>query len=121
MRSASRFRVQCENLDLVLGLLSNNGSIRSGTTIRFKLNPAFKLPTPYDVYWRVVNTGAHADSEHALRGEPFTDHTGIELVRWEPTKYTGKHWVDCYIVHSGKIIAVSDKFYVNITNPKWLG
>lgn len=121
--TAQLYRKNYDNkrLKVFVGRLANNGSVKSGMQIRFNLKPKFKLPLPYDVYWRVVNTGDHAASEDGgLRGTPFTDHSGLELVRWEPTKYTGKHWVDCYVVHNGKIIAVSEKFFVNITNSKWV-
>ena len=119
---AQLYRKNYDNkrLKKLVGNLPNNGSVRSDMHIKYRAVPEFKLPKPYDVHWRVVNTGIHADSEDALRGAPFTDHTGVELERWESTKYTGKHWVDCYIVQNDKIIAISEKFYINITNPRWI-
>ena len=93
--------------------------MRNNLHIQFRAKPLFQLKYPYDVYWRVVNTGAHAEHDDGLRGEPFVDHTGSELVRWEPTKYTGQHWIECFIVQGEKIIAASERFHVNITNPSW--
>lgn len=120
---ADLYRKNYDNkkLKVRLGNLVNDGTVKSGLFIQFRAKPDFALPEKYDVYWRVVNTGRHAQKNMGLRGSPFTDHSGSELTRWEPTEYTGKHWIDCYIVSNGKIVGRSGKFYVNITNTKWIG
>lgn len=119
--TADLYRRNYDNkrLKVRLGPISSNASVKHNLHIQFRANPLFQLKHPYDVYWRVVNTGAHAEYDKGLRGQPFVDHTGSELVRWEPTKYTGKHWIECFIVQGEKIIATSERFYVNITNPNW--
>lgn len=119
--SADLYRRNYDNkrLKVRLGPIPSNASVKNNLHIQFRVKPLFQLRHPYDVYWRVVNTGAHAESERGLRGEPFVDHTGSELIRWEPTAYTGKHWIECFIVQGEKIIAASERFYVNITNPNW--
>lgn len=99
------------------GSIQSNSCVRSGTYIRFSAWTNIKRP--YEVYWRVVNTGAHAAHKKGLRGKPFLDYTGADLTRWEPTEYTGKHWMECFIVKNGIVVAASERFYVNITNPKW--
>jgi hypothetical protein len=65
---------------------------------------------PHEVYWQVVNTGAHAEREFGLRGQ-------IELGRtekWERSLYTGVHWVECFIVdkQTNKCVGRSGPFYV---------
>lgn len=99
------------------GDLSSHDSVRDGLHVKFRAWTDVKRP--FTVYWRVVNTGAHAANENGLRGKPFLDDTGADLVRWEPTEYTGKHWMECFIVKGGEVIAASERFYINITNPKW--
>ena len=79
----------------------------------------------YDLRWQVVNTGAHAASEgeKGLRGGFFKGRdlknkpTGT-LVNWEFTRYTGRHWAQCFIVRDRVCIAMSDKFFVDIYNPQ---
>jgi hypothetical protein len=119
--TADLYRRNYDNnrLKVRLGPISSNASVKHNLHIQFRAKPLFQLKFPYDVYWRVVNTGSHAENDKGLRGQPFVDHTGSELVRWEPTKYTGKHWIECFIVQGEKIIATSERFYVNITNPNW--
>lgn len=71
----------------------------------------------YNIYWQVVNTGDHATSlgEKALRGEIIPG--GKE--KWEQSLYTGKHWVECFIIDSTSqtCLARSGPFYVNFENP----
>lgn len=70
-------------------------------------------PYPYRVYWQVVNTGGHAKREGGLRGEIFN----WPLKRTEHTLYTGKHWIECFIVSEDNVcIARSGPFYVKFLN-----
>jgi Adenylyl/Guanylyl and SMODS C-terminal sensor domain len=55
------------------------------------------------VYWKVRNTGEEAIHADCIRGQIVKD-TG-SLRRDEPTKYRGKHYVECYIVKNGVCIA----------------
>lgn len=81
----------------------------------------------YDVFWQVVNTGKHAEENQGLRGELFRakyrdDSRSVDpLVNWERTEYTGKHWIQCFIVQNGYCVAESKKFYVNIRNKDYPG
>lgn len=73
-------------------------------------------PVPYDVYWQVVNTGEHARQEDGLRGEIVKGG----LVQTERSLYTGKHWIECFIVtKEGVCIARSGPFYVMFRNPQF--
>ncbi len=78
----------------------------------------YEIKTPVEhgqeVYWQVVNTGAHAREKGQLRG-------GIEyggLVKWERSLYTGVHWVECYLVDSvnRECVGKSDPFFVVFNN-----
>ncbi len=116
---AEMYRKNFDNkrLKVRVGQLQSDDSIKSGPQVRFSTWTDVKRP--FEVYWRVVNTGAHAEQENDLRGAPFLDNTGSELTRWEHTSYTGKHWMECFIVKGGQVVAASERFYLHITNPSW--
>ena len=59
---------------------------------------------PYDLYWKVRNGGAEAAQVEELRGEISLDEGGNSKV--ESTKYRGTHYVECYVVKNGRVIAV---------------
>jgi hypothetical protein len=81
---------------------------QKGYKLRFISNTG--VPRSYDVYWQVVNTGEEATVNNDLRGEI---NRGSEIQN-ESTKYTGTHWIECFIVKDGSLMARSDKFIVNI-------
>ena len=84
-----------------------------------------KVSLPYSVKWQVVNTGAHAVNEGGLRGGflmqnfPVTNFPSDHFGKWESTKYTGKHWIECFIIKDSICVARSGKFFVNVTNPTY--
>lgn len=75
-------------------------------------------PAPFDVYWQVVNTGDEAASHgvEALRGQILPAETfGVGGLRQkEATAYTGMHWIECFIVKNGYLVARSGPYVVNI-------
>ena len=100
--------------------ISSPARVSAGRAIKFRAST--NVSRPYWLHWQVVNTGRHAASENALRGNFFrgkkldgTD-TG-DHDNWEQTKYTGSHWIQCFAVRSGVCVAQSDKFIINIWNP----
>ncbi len=103
------------------GINSNGRVIRSG--LRIKYIAKTNVGGEYEVCWQVVNTGKHAEIENGLRGEFFKarywdgDPSNNPLMNWEYSKYTGKHWIECFIVKNNECIARSGKFFVNIKNP----
>jgi hypothetical protein len=74
-------------------------------------------PEPYEVYWQVVNTGEHAATNNDLRGKVFKGRK----VQLEHTMYTGKHWIEAFIIHNGTCIARTEPFFVNFINAKYPG
>lgn len=73
---------------------------------------------PYEVWWQVVNTGEHASSfEGGLRGN-FEKPKNINrpLQQVESSQYTGKHWIQCYIVKDDYLVAESKPFFLNVVN-----
>lgn len=71
---------------------------------------------PFSVFWQVVNTGEEARNENGLRGQIFPAKTaGVGGLRHtEDTKYTGTHWVECFIVKNNVCVARSNEIFVNI-------
>lgn len=68
----------------------------------------------YDVFWQVVNTGDEASRAGALRGEIVPGNGDRRRIRSEATAYTGRHWVECFIVQGGVCVARSGPFFVAI-------
>lgn len=101
-------------------LESNGFPVTEGT--RFRFEATTNVPQPFEVRWQVVNTGAHAREKDALRGRDFIEaktnggDPASGLVHREHAEYTGKHWVECFIIKEGSLWARSGPFYVNIIN-----
>ncbi len=82
-------------------------------------------PTPYTVYWQVVNTGTEAvNAPNGKRGQIIESSsagaggllstTAPSISRNERTLYAGSHWVECFIVSGDLCVARSGPFVVNI-------
>jgi SMODS domain-containing protein/adenylyl/guanylyl cyclase-like protein with sensor domain len=71
-------------------------------TIHFSLATC-NVPGPYQVYWKVRNTGEEAIRADCIRGQIVKD--AGSLSRDEPTAYRGKHYVECYVVRNGVCVA----------------
>jgi hypothetical protein len=82
------------------------------------------VPSPYTVFWQVVNTGTEALSAGCKRGEIVESSSagagGLystatpSIFRDERTLYSGSHWVECFIVRNRVCVARSRPFVVNI-------
>ncbi len=70
------------------------------------------VPAPYTAYWKVRNGGDEAAQQYALRGE-ITADTGAHA-KEETTSYAGTHYVECYVVKDGAVVA-SDRQQVIVT------
>lgn len=62
------------------------------------------VPEPYEVRWKVKNTGAEATRRDALRGQIHMDKGHHR--RKESTLYWGNHYVECYAIKDGVCVAV---------------
>lgn len=100
------------------GINSNGRVIPSG--LRIKYVAKTKARGDYEVFWQVVNTGRHAAREDDLRGSLFPSRLPDNpLINWEHSRYTGKHWIECFIVKDDVCVGRSGRFYVNIRNPNY--
>jgi hypothetical protein len=64
------------------------------------------LAAPYRVFWKVRNGGQDAADGKQLRGE-ITESTNGSMMRTETTAYKGTHYVECYIVKDGVVVATN--------------
>lgn len=75
-----------------------------------------------EVWWQVANTGQAARTAKGLRGTFFAarrlNQTPSPDPRetWEDSSYTGAHWIRAVLVKNGVVVAVSEKFVVNVYN-----
>jgi hypothetical protein len=75
--------------------------------LRFEL-AGTSIQYPYDVYWKVKNTGAQAAADNGgkgLRGEITPGHNGAQAWKNESTRYVGDHYVEIYIVQDRVCVA----------------
>jgi hypothetical protein len=83
--------------------LSKHGNVVSkGRTILFRV-ASNNVPAPYDIYWKVRNTGEDAIQANMIRGQIERDDGSGS--RSEPTAYRGHHFVECYVVKNGVCVA----------------
>jgi len=100
-----------------------NSDARFGSDIAIRYQARTNTPWPYEVHWQVVNTGNHATAANGLRGNFFKakllngSESSNPLINWEKSLYTGKHWIECFIVKEGACVGRGGRFYVNIKNP----
>lgn len=103
------------------GINSNGRRVRSGLQVKYVATT--RAQGDYEVYWQVVNTGQQAAQENCLRGDYFkakflnNQPSVSPLVNWEMTSYTGKHWIECFIVKDDVCVGRSGKFFLHIKNP----
>lgn len=71
-------------------------------SLRFRVAEC-TVPPPYTIYWKVRNTGAEAAKVGQLRGEIREDSGSHQ--HSESTKYRGSHYVECYVVKEGRVLA----------------
>lgn len=97
--------------------------VESGDVINKDNNLLFVAQTtafePYDVYWQVANKGMEAIDEDGIRGEIIREPKKIydkfsRYQRKEGAKYSGRHWIRCFVVKNNYCVAISDKFYVEV-------
>jgi hypothetical protein len=89
--------------DYELGSMGN--VVLRNTKIRFRAS--HNLVVPFELYWKVRNTGPEAIAANAIRGQIEKD-TG-SLSRVEPTAYRGHHFVEIYAVVNGVCIAADHR------------
>ena len=62
------------------------------------------VPQPFDVKWKVRNVGDEAKRRNCLRGEIINSNR-MGGARHESADFRGPHYVECYIVKDGIVVA----------------
>lgn len=62
------------------------------------------VPQPFDVKWKVRNVGDEAKRRNCLRGEIINSNR-MDGARHESADFRGPHYVECYIVKDGIVVA----------------
>ncbi|MGH3119003.1 MAG: nucleotide-binding domain-containing protein [Gaiellales bacterium] len=75
--------------------------VDKGRVLRFRI--ATDVPEPFDLYWKVRNRGLEAERIDQLRGQIFKDNGTRRHT--EHTLYTGRHYVEVYVVRNGSVVA----------------
>ena len=77
--------------------------VDKGRSLQFRITYC-DVPRPYQVWWKVRNTGPEAASvPGGLRGQLLPDDGSAS--RTESTRYRGRHYVEAYIVKDGLVVA----------------
>lgn len=96
-------------------VLENNGmSLPKGSIIKY--SAAYPITSDIRIKWQVVNTGKEAQEAGCLRGgfeNSGNENSGL-MSRKESTAYTGKHYVQCFVVKHGRCVAYSEEFFINV-------
>lgn len=88
--------------------IRHRASLPKNRDLRFRVDT--DVPEPYEVLWKVRNFGPEAEAANGLRGEI---KAGSANEHHESTLYRGTHWIECYIVKDGKVVA-TDRHMVTI-------
>ena len=83
--------------------------------LRFEVNALTLNIKDYDIYWQITNTGYEAINANCLRGDFYNSKLEQgKRIRREETSYTGRHYVEAYLVKNGICYGKSKPFEVNI-------
>lgn len=83
-------------------LTTHGNRVGKGRSLLFRIARC-NVPEPYEVLWKARNRGDEAAAEGELRGSILEDAGARQ--RRESTKWRGDHYVDCYIVKGGRVVA----------------
>jgi hypothetical protein len=89
-----------------LGTIYANTPLEKGLDLYFRV-ASTTVPRPYDIYWKVKNSGREAMAAKALRGEINKAQDGPLPSKKESTAYTGSHYVEVYLVKDGVCVATT--------------
>lgn len=83
-----------------------SGPLRSfgliGKQRKLRFTASTDVPGPFELYWKVRNVGPEAADQ--LRGELIKDAGA--MTRTETTLYSGRHYVEAYVVKDGQVLAM---------------
>lgn len=75
-------------------------------SLEFKVKSSLGRKANY--YWKIRNFHDEARDDENLRGEIVNDKSSLRHT--ETSKYTGTHYIDCYAVVAGEVVAIMRRF-----------
>jgi len=97
--------------------IKSNETVSKATSLRFEAKLTNKVHGgSIKYYWQVANSGKEAEYANCLRGGIYEDGEISKggKSRTETTSYTGEHFVRCFAVQHGEMIAQSEPFLVKV-------
>ncbi|GHU60730.1 nucleotidyltransferase [Spirochaetia bacterium] len=91
-------------------MLANRVPLLAKKSLSFFIDKT-NVPCPYEVKWKVLNRGEEAVRRNCIRGQILSDNG--KKMRYETTNFRGDHFVECYIIKDGVVVA-KDKIDVPI-------
>ena len=93
---------------MVLGTMQLIDMLIGGIILKSKKDLKFSITQcdvegQCDIYWKVLNRGLYAQRRDMIRGQISSDKGHRNLS--ETTNFNGDHFVECYIIQSGVVIA----------------
>lgn len=82
-------------------LLKDSLRLRLGKSLRFYI-ASTDVPQPYRIIWKVRNRGRYAETHNKIRGQLIMANNHEHK---ETTDFNGLHYVECYIVKGGIVVA----------------
>lgn len=83
-------------------MLQDRTPLRIRKSLDFSIREC-DVPQPYVVKWKVLNRGAEAERRDNVRGQ--IEGSNRDRGRREVTRYRGDHYVECYIIKDGVVVA----------------
>lgn len=97
--------------------IKTDEAVSKSTSLRFEAKLSNKLcGGSIKYYWQVANSGREAEQANCLRGGIYEDGEISKggKARTETTSYIGEHFVRCFAVQYGEMIAQSEPFLVKV-------
>lgn len=93
-------QVRRDGVHRAYDLPARGNRVDKGRVIDFRLDHCSVTP-PYEIYWKVKNSGREAAASRQLRGQVERGNRS----RFEHTAYVGSHYVEVFIVKDGICLA----------------
>ncbi len=88
---------------MLSNILSSGQRVSRVRSLDFILKTDVSMP--FYVKWKVRNIGDEAKKRNCLRGEIIDSNRKSGLIRHESADFRGPHYVECYIVKDGIVVA----------------
>ena len=96
--------------DTLRGMLARHAWLKPQKTLDFAVTEC-DVRGPFKFKWKVLNRGDEAEKRNEIRGQIINEDS---RTRRESTKFRGEHYVECYAIKNGVVVA-RDHIEVPIT------